>query len=48
MADGRVALQPVDHLARGEVIADEAETPLGVEMVTVEADDAGSFLAAML
>ena len=41
-------LQAVDDLASGEVIADQAETALGVEMVAVEGDDAGGFLAAML
>jgi hypothetical protein len=30
------------------MVADEAQTPLGVKVVTVEADDAGGFLAAML
>ena len=48
MADGHVALEPLDHLARGEMIADEAEAALGMEMIAVEADDARGFLAAVL
>jgi hypothetical protein len=48
MADGRLAFQPLNDLARGEMVADEAETALGVEMMAVEADNAGGFLAAML
>ena len=30
------------------MVADQADTAFGVEMVAVEADDAGGFLAAML
>jgi hypothetical protein len=30
------------------VVSDEAQAALGVEVLTVEADDAGGFLAAML
>ncbi len=48
MADGGVAGQPVHHLLAGEVVADEAETALGVKVLAVEADDARRFLAAML
>ena len=48
MADGHVARQPVDHRPRGEMIADKTEAAFGMEMVPVEADDAGRFLAAML
>ena len=48
MADGHVARQPVDHRPRGEMVADKAEAAFGMEMVPVEADDAGRFLAAML
>ena len=32
----------------GEVVADQADTALGVEPRAVEGDDAGRFLAAML
>ena len=48
MADRDVAGQPLDHLAAGEGIADEAEAALGMETAAVEGDDAGGFLAAML
>ena len=48
MADRHVALQPLDHRARGEMVADQADAALGMEMVAVEADDARRLLAAML
>ena len=48
MANGHIALQPVDHRPRGEMVADKTEAAFGVEMAPVEADDAGRFLAAML
>ena len=48
MADRRGAGQAVDHLAPGEVVADQAEAALGVEALAVEGDDAGRFLAAVL
>jgi hypothetical protein len=48
MADGRVALQPVDDGAGCKVVADEAEAPLGMKPFPVEGDDACAFLAAML
>ena len=48
MADRRHAGQAVDHLAAGEVVADEAQPPLGMEALAVEGDDAGRLLAAML
>ena len=48
MAHRRHAGQPVDHLAAGEVIADEAHAAFGMEALAVERDDAGGFLAAML
>ena len=48
MADGHVAFQALDHRPRGEMVADEADAALGMEVVAVEADDAGRFLAAML
>ena len=48
MADRRHAGQAVDDLALRKVVADQAETPLGMEPVAVEGDDAGGFLAAML
>ncbi len=48
MADGCIAFQPVDHGPRGEMVADQADPALGMEMVAVEADDAGSLLSPML
>ncbi len=48
MADGRRAGQALDHLAAGEVVADQAHPPLGMESLAVEGDDAGRFLAAVL
>ncbi len=48
MADGDGAGQAFDHFAAGEGVADEAEPAFGMETVTVEGDDAGGFLAAML
>ncbi len=43
-----VAFQPLDHRARSEMVADQADAAFGMEVVPVEADDAGRFLAAML
>ena len=48
MADGGRAGQPVDHLAAGEGVADQAEPALGMEALAVVADDAGGLLAAVL
>ena len=48
MAHGRHAGQAVDHLAAGEVVADEAHAAFGMEPLAVEGDDAGRFLAAVL
>ena len=48
VADGDAAGKAFDHLAAGEGVADKAEPAFGVEAVTVEGHDAGSFLAAML
>ena len=48
MADRRHAGQAVDHLAAGEVVADEAHAALGMEALAVEGDDAGGLLAAVL
>ena len=48
MADRGGAGQAVDHLAAGEVVADEAHAALGMEALAVEGDDAGGFLAAVL
>ncbi len=48
MADRRGARQPVDYLAAGEGVADEAEPPLGVKSASVEGNDARGLLAAML
>ncbi len=33
VADGHVALQPLDHRARGEMVADQADAALGMEVV---------------
>jgi hypothetical protein len=48
MTHGHVAFQAVDDLARGEVVADEAEAALGMEMRAIETDDAGGFLTPVL
>ncbi len=48
MAKARAALQAVDDLLAGEMIADEAHAAFGMEAFAVEGDDAGRFLAAML
>jgi hypothetical protein len=48
VADGPVAGEAVDHLAAGEIVADEADMAFGMEVGAVETDDAGRFLAAML
>ena len=48
VAHRHVAFQPLDHRARGEMVADQADTAFGMKVVPVEADDAGGFLAAML
>ena len=43
-----VAAQAADHVDLVEVVADEAETALGMEVRAVVGDDAGCFLSAML
>ncbi len=48
VADRRRAGQPVDHLAAGEIVADQPHAPLGMKPGAVERDDAGGFLAAVL
>ncbi len=48
MPKGRLALQPLDGFFRSEVVADQAEPPLGVKTPLVEGDDACRFLAAVL
>jgi hypothetical protein len=48
VADRRRARQALDRRRAGEVIADQAEAPLGVEARAVEGDDAGRLLAAVL
>ena len=48
MADRRVAGELLHHLRRAEVVAHLADTAVGVEVVAVMADDAASFLPAML
>ena len=48
VADRRRAGQALDRRRAGEVIADQAEAPLGMEARAVEGDDAGRLLAAVL
>ena len=48
VADGGVAGQALDHLAAGEVVADQPHAALGMEALAVERHDAGGFLPAML
>ena len=48
VADGAHAGQAVDHLAAGEVVADQTHAALRVEALAVERNDAGGLLAAML
>ena len=48
VAERDVALEAADHVGLVEVVADEAEPPLGVEVGAVVGDDAGGLLAAML
>ena len=48
MADGDIAAQPRDHLLGAEIVADLAETAVGVELFAVIGDDPGRFLPAML
>ena len=48
VADRRGAGQALDHLAAGEVVADQAHPALGMEALAVERDDAGRLLAAVL
>src|SRR6186997_2618949 len=48
MTYGDIALEALDHGARGEMIADETYAALGMELMAVEADDASRLLAAML
>ena len=43
-----MALEPCDDVGFVEVVADEAEAALGVKLIAVEGDDAGSLLAAVL
>src|SRR5262249_13189085 len=42
------ARQVLDHLAAGEVVADQPHPPLGMEALAVERDDARRLLPAML
>ena len=48
VADRGVTGQRADHRLVAEVIADQPERPVAVEHPTVEADDAGRLLAAVL
>src|SRR5215472_4503696 len=48
VAHGRHAGQALDDLEPGEIVADEAQPPLGMEALAVERDDAGGFLPAVL
>ena len=43
-----LALQRLDDRLAGEDVADQAEVAVGVELLAVEADDAGGLLAAVL
>src|SRR3974390_1514264 len=48
MADRRMAVEALDHVLRGEILADMAHAAMGVELLAVIGNDAGRFLAAML
>ena len=48
MADGRPAGQPIDRRGAGEVVAHQALATLGMEPRSIECDDAGRLLSAML
>ena len=48
VADRTGAGQRRDHSRVAKVVADQAETAMGMEMAAIEGDDAGQFLAAML
>ena len=48
MADGGVALEPLHHRLRGEIVGHMAERPVRMELLAVERDDARRLLAAML
>ena len=48
VADRRVSGELLDDVGVGEGVADQAETPLGVETAAIEGDDAGGLLAAVL
>jgi hypothetical protein len=43
-----MAFEALDHVLRAEILADMAEAAMSVELLAVEGDDAGGFLAAML
>ena len=48
MAEGAAAGQAADHVGLVEVVADQAQPPLGVEVAVLVGDDARGFLAAVL
>src|ERR1700737_3917170 len=48
MADGGTAAQPSDHLLGAEIVADLAETAVGVELFPVIGNDPRRLLSAML
>ena len=48
VTDGGVARQAVDDLTARKRVADETKAPFGMELLAVEGDDAGRFLAAVL
>jgi hypothetical protein len=48
VTDGHVAFETVDNRAGREMVADEPEAAFCVKMLSIEADDAGGLLAAML
>src|SRR5262249_17683838 len=48
MAERHAALEPLDGVLVGEMVADKAEAAFGMKPLAIEGDDAGCFLAAML
>ena len=48
MATCHIALQPVENAGFGKMVADEAESPFGMKLLTVKGNNASRFLAAML
>ena len=48
MADSCRPGQSIEHLRFGKMFADQTHPALGVELVSIKADDTGGFLATML